>query len=62
MLFEACFDKRGSPFSRHSTLRKTIANHYALVYHWQGTNSSAKPVLLAAHQGSLGVTLMLFRC
>lgn len=26
-------------------------NQFALVYHWQGTDASLKPVLLTAHQG-----------
>ncbi|KAI8985667.1 carboxypeptidase S [Trametes punicea] len=34
----------------HQNLRKTHVNKYALVYHWQGSNSSLKPVLLTAHQ------------
>lgn len=34
----------------HSTLRKTEVNIYALVYHWQGTDHSLKPMLLTAHQ------------
>lgn len=36
---------------RHATLKKTTVNTWALVYHWQGTNDSLKPVLLTAHQG-----------
>ncbi|KAH8103886.1 carboxypeptidase S [Cristinia sonorae] len=34
----------------HTTLRKTTVNKYALVFHWQGSDSSLKPVLLTAHQ------------
>ncbi|THH32060.1 hypothetical protein EUX98_g2143 [Antrodiella citrinella] len=34
----------------HTTLRKTTVNSYALVYHWQGTDPSLKPILLTAHQ------------
>ena len=36
---------------RHSTLSKTHVNKYALVYHWQGSDTSLKPALLTAHQG-----------
>ncbi|EMD39017.1 hypothetical protein CERSUDRAFT_93058 [Gelatoporia subvermispora B] len=34
----------------HSHLRKTSVNTYALVYHWQGTDDTLKPMLLTAHQ------------
>ncbi|KAH9933262.1 carboxypeptidase S [Amylocystis lapponica] len=34
----------------HANLEKTEVNIYALVYHWQGTDSSLKPMLLTAHQ------------
>ncbi|OCH86953.1 carboxypeptidase S [Obba rivulosa] len=34
----------------HSHLAKTPVNTYALVYHWQGTDGSLKPMLLTAHQ------------
>ncbi|KAI0032673.1 carboxypeptidase S [Vararia minispora EC-137] len=34
----------------HSTLKKTVINTYALVYHWQGSDTSLKPILLTAHQ------------
>ncbi|OBZ66878.1 Carboxypeptidase S [Grifola frondosa] len=34
----------------HANLRKTEVNTYALVYHWQGSDDSLKPVLLTAHQ------------
>ncbi|KAL4243810.1 peptidase M20A family protein [Abortiporus biennis] len=34
----------------HSTLNLTKVNTYGLLYHWQGSNSSLKPILLAAHQ------------
>ncbi|KAH7926427.1 carboxypeptidase S [Leucogyrophana mollusca] len=33
----------------HSSLRRTKVNTYALVYHWQGSDDSLKPLLLAAH-------------
>lgn len=35
----------------HSILNKTTVNSYALAYHWQGSDTSLKPVLLTAHQG-----------
>ncbi|KAI0085827.1 carboxypeptidase S [Irpex rosettiformis] len=34
----------------HTTLTKTVVNSYALVYHWQGSDESLKPLLLTAHQ------------
>ncbi|TCD69101.1 hypothetical protein EIP91_008743 [Steccherinum ochraceum] len=34
----------------HTTLQKTTVNTYALVYHWQGSDLSLKPILLTAHQ------------
>ncbi|KAJ7733233.1 hypothetical protein DFH07DRAFT_871009 [Mycena maculata] len=34
----------------YSSLRVTRVNTYGLVYHWQGTQTALKPVLLAAHQ------------
>ncbi|KAG2125028.1 hypothetical protein DEU56DRAFT_825962 [Suillus clintonianus] len=33
----------------HATLQQTKVATYALVYHWQGTDTSLKPLLLAAH-------------
>ena len=35
----------------HSTLKLTKVNTYGLVFHWQGSNTGLKPILLAAHQG-----------
>lgn len=37
--------------SSHSTLVLTKVNTYGLVYHWQGSDSGLKPILMAAHQG-----------
>ncbi|KAH9841649.1 uncharacterized protein C8Q71DRAFT_738043 [Rhodofomes roseus] len=34
----------------HAKLTKATANTYALVYHWQGSDDSLKPMLLTAHQ------------
>ncbi|CDO73281.1 hypothetical protein BN946_scf185008.g43 [Trametes cinnabarina] len=34
----------------HATLGLTKVNTYGLVYHWKGSDSSLKPLLLAAHQ------------
>ncbi|KAF9511576.1 hypothetical protein BS47DRAFT_1377147 [Hydnum rufescens UP504] len=34
----------------HSTLRLTKVNTYALAYHWEGSDGSLKPILLAGHQ------------
>lgn len=33
----------------HATLQRTKVATYAAVYHWQGTDTSLKPLLLAAH-------------
>ncbi|KAG8863946.1 hypothetical protein FRC20_010416 [Serendipita sp. 405] len=35
----------------HKHLALTKINTYGLVYHWAGSDSSLKPILLAAHQG-----------
>lgn len=35
----------------HSALSLTKVNTYALMYVWEGSDASLKPVLLAAHQG-----------
>ena len=34
----------------HATLHRTIINEHALVYTWQGSDPSLRPVLFAAHQ------------
>lgn len=43
----------GSPTRHHSyrSLKVTKVNTYALVFHWQGTDPSLKPILITAHQG-----------
>lgn len=40
-----------SPFRSHTTLKLTKVNTYGLVYVWEGSDESLKPLLLAAHQG-----------
>ena len=47
------FDRPITEFSvSHSTLNRTKVNTYGLVYEWGAAEaSSAKPILLAAHQG-----------
>ncbi len=40
----------GADRYRHKMLRRTTVNTYALVYHWQGSDSALKPLLLTAHQ------------
>jgi hypothetical protein len=35
----------------HSRLQVTKVNTYALVFHWQGSDESLKPVILTGHQG-----------
>ena len=39
--------------TRHVSLTLTKVNTYGLVYHWQGSDASLKPILLAGHQGVL---------
>ncbi|KAE9388895.1 carboxypeptidase S [Gymnopus androsaceus JB14] len=34
-----------------ASLERTIVNHFALIYHWTGMNTTLKPILLTAHQG-----------
>ncbi|THH17830.1 hypothetical protein EW146_g3048 [Bondarzewia mesenterica] len=34
----------------HANLSRTVINRFALVYQWEGTDTSLKPVLLTAHQ------------
>lgn len=34
----------------HATLKLTKVNTYGLVYAWEGTDTSLKPLLLTAHQ------------
>ncbi|KZV64635.1 carboxypeptidase S [Peniophora sp. CONT] len=34
----------------HGALEQTKINTYALLYHWQGSDSSLKPLILTAHQ------------
>ncbi|KZV72465.1 carboxypeptidase S [Peniophora sp. CONT] len=34
----------------HQKLEKTVVNTYNLVYHWQGSDNSLKPLLLMGHQ------------
>jgi Gly-Xaa carboxypeptidase len=36
--------------SSHATLKQTRINTHALLYHWPGSDSSLKPILLTAHQ------------
>ena len=45
------YRSRSNNFGSHSTLKLTKVNTYGLVYHWQGSNSALKPILMAAHQG-----------
>lgn len=40
------------PFRSHTTLKLTKVNTYGLLYEWEGTDASLKPLLLAAHQGA----------
>lgn len=36
----------------HSTLSLTKVNTYGLLFEWTGSDTSLKPILLAAHQGT----------
>jgi len=38
----------------HATLSLTKVNTFGLVYVWSGSDTSLKPILLAAHQGGCG--------
>ena len=38
-------------YFRHSTLTLTKVNTWGLLYEWEGSDPSLKPLLLAAHQG-----------
>jgi len=38
-------------FRRHDTLTLTRINTYGLLYHWDGSDKSLKPLLLTGHQG-----------
>lgn len=42
---------------RHSILKLQKVNTYGLLYEWTGSDSSLKPVLLAAHQGLFSLLL-----
>ena len=35
----------------HANLKLTKVNTWGLVYDWEGSDASLKPLLLAAHQG-----------
>ena len=37
---------------RFETLQVTKVNTYGIVLHWQGSDESLRPVLMAAHQGT----------
>ncbi|KAI0056924.1 Zn-dependent exopeptidase [Artomyces pyxidatus] len=39
----------------HETLTRTVVNHFALAFHWQGRNASLKPILLTGHQDTVPV-------
>jgi Gly-Xaa carboxypeptidase len=40
-------------FCRHKSLKLTKVNTYGLLYEWTGSDTSLKPILLMAHQGTL---------
>ncbi|MFQ6116332.1 MAG: M20 family peptidase, partial [bacterium] len=49
--FQALHDFLEKAFPNvHSSLKKEIINSYSLLYTWQGSDPSVKPILLMAHQ------------
>jgi hypothetical protein len=42
--------------SSHSTLKVTKVNTWGLVYHFQGSDDTLKPILFAAHQGDISIS------
>lgn len=46
-----------APWARHSNLKRTVHNQFALVYEWRGADRSLKPILLTAHQGQLWISM-----
>jgi len=38
-------------YCRHETLTLTKINTFGLLYHWNGSDTSLKPLLLMGHQG-----------
>ncbi|KAI8811908.1 hypothetical protein BJ742DRAFT_796014 [Cladochytrium replicatum] len=34
----------------HKTLKKELVNHFSLLYTWEGTDKSARPIMLESHQ------------
>ncbi|KAH7913034.1 hypothetical protein BJ138DRAFT_1146880 [Hygrophoropsis aurantiaca] len=44
----------------HASLRRTKVNTFALVYHWQGSDDTLKPLLLAAHSDVVPVNPATF--
>jgi len=48
--YSSCTDALFIHF-RHKTLKKTNVNTWGLIYEWTGSDTSLKPILLAAHQG-----------
>ena len=54
MLSKSCFVSL-SLDHRHTSLDLTKVNTYGLVYRWEGSDSTLKPLLLAAHQGKLTI-------
>ncbi len=49
-------------FPSHTTLKLTKVNTYGLLYEWEGTDASLKPLLLAAHQGNSRWANSSFAC
>lgn len=47
-----CFHTELASNSSHQNLRLTKINTYALLYVWEGSDGSLKPLLLNAHQGA----------
>lgn len=47
---------------RHSSLKLTKVNTYGLVYRWEGSDPSLKPILLLGHQGGFLFFLIMICC
>jgi Gly-Xaa carboxypeptidase len=50
-VLQSCSRPVYSRLNRHSTLEVEKANTYGLLYTWQGSDVSLKPIVLMAHQG-----------
>ncbi|KAG8836107.1 hypothetical protein FRC17_010040 [Serendipita sp. 399] len=54
-VYELSYRAVSHMFVRHKHLTLIKVNTYGLVYHWTGSDTSLKPILLAAHQDTVPV-------